>query len=217
MSAGIHKTTPTEKACLWNNFSRTKAEPAKIKDLNFYKPKVGIASRIKTCFVGESVKTVPPLEKDEFLELQDVASNCALFRHVNCENVSDSDTDSDAETVRDSFCGDLSKLYNPSHRSLSDADLEEVINETFDKCFACSSLSLAANIESNTKNENETWHALRVGRITSTKCHAILTRRQTTSTASIIKSIMGYTTVPVSKEMALGLQMEESIRQKYIF
>jgi hypothetical protein len=60
------------------------------------------------------------------------------------------------------------------------------------------------------------WHALRVGRITSTKCHAILTRRQTTSPASIIKTVMGYTTIPVSKEMALGLQNEESIRQKYI-
>ena len=53
-------------------------------------------------------------------------------------------------------------------------------------------------------------------RITSTKCHAIITRRETTSAITTIKNVMGYTSVPQTKEMALGIEMEDAIRQKYI-
>ena len=86
---------------------------------------------------------------------------------------------------------------NPTHRCLSEMDLSDVIERTWNKYFNHDSADYncifdTAEIELNTRDENPLWHALRMGRITSTKCHSIKTRLETTSSDALTKNVMGY-------------------------
>ena len=91
--------------------------------------------------------------------------------------------------------------------------------DTFDITEKCSNIFQADNLEAITRNQaiSNLWHQHRMGRVTGTKAHDVLTRRDTTIPDNLVKRIVGYVSCDLSKKEAIkwGIQHEDECRQAY--
>lgn len=77
----------------------------------------------------------------------------------------------------------------------------------------------AENLEAITRNQaiGTSWYQHSMGRVTGTKAHDVLTRRDTTIQDNLVKRIVGYVSYDLSKKEAVkwGIQHEDECRQAY--
>ena len=77
----------------------------------------------------------------------------------------------------------------------------------------------AENLEAITRNQaiSTLWYQHRMGRVTGTKAHDVLTRRDTAIPDNLVKRIVGYVSYDLSKKEAVkwGIQHEDECRQAY--
>ena len=75
------------------------------------------------------------------------------------------------------------------------------------------------NLEMATKNQavSPLWYQHRMGRVTASKAHSVLTRRETTCPDNLVKRIVGYTSYDLSKKESVkwGIDNEDECRVEY--
>ena len=75
---------------------------------------------MKISHSSNSGKTVPPLDNDDLHELKDIAPNCALLCHVNCEHLKDTYIDSTVEAEsQELFSDNTTEPHEPFLGDLS--------------------------------------------------------------------------------------------------
>lgn len=79
-------------------------------------------------------------------------------------------------------------------------------------------VSLVEHIESITKKQHRSplWKDIRVGRITSSQFHQVLSRKDTTPADGLLKSIMGYSTIPRTAAMQWEISHEATALAAYL-
>lgn len=84
--------------------------------------------------------------------------------------------------------------------------------------YTCSEYQ-ASNLEEATRNQSVSslWYQHRMGRVTASKAHDVLTRRSATPPENLVNRIMGYNTYNLSKKEAVkwGIDNEDECRQAY--
>jgi len=204
-SLGLTKITPTEKACEWNDYSRSKAEPARVKDILFYKPKLGKPKPLKNRDLDD--QNLPLLNEKELQDFIKIAPHSVYAE--NFQTIC-SDTDSASETEQidiPKYSGQYIEMYDHRTKSMTSDDLENKIATAWREFFCdnCEAHLNRNEIEQKTLNDESLWNKLRAGRITATKAHSIRVRRPNSDLNKIIKSVMGYQVINDNKSLPLFL------------
>lgn len=168
---------------------------------------------------GKRTKDIPtvqatgsaPLPPQQVLdELFAIAPNAAFFTSIR-------DPPQDNTTPETPITEDK---YPPLLSTLQQADQCNIDNRCDDILSTYSvSQYQADNLESATRNQSVSslWYQHRMGRVTASKAHDILTRKATTPAANLVKRIAGYSTYDLSKKQQVkwGIDHEEECRQAY--
>ena len=151
-------------------------------------------------------------------QLKDISPNCMFFA---TQPRSQSDTESASENGDDDTTSVpelLTTLYNPRIKSERDSEKKEMMmKQVFEEYYV--SATQISNLCHMTKLQgcSPLWHAHRTGRITASIAHRILTMRDSTCPAKLVRQIMGYQAntcfVP---SIAWGTENEKKARDAYL-
>ncbi|XP_022236830.1 uncharacterized protein LOC111084400, partial [Limulus polyphemus] len=109
----------------------------------------------------------------------------------------------------------LSSLQQPDYNP---DNLSELCNDVYTKYQVTT--QQANNLETATRNQSisSLWYQHRMGRITASQAHDVLTRRVTTPADNLVKRIVGYSTYNLSSKNSVkwGIDHEEECRNAYV-
>lgn len=151
-----------------------------------------------------------PLPSQEVLnELYAIAPNAAFFTSVMTPSIDNPPT---SKTTDNKYPQLLSTLQQTDNN-----DIDDLCNKTIDSYTV--SQYQAENLEVATRNQaiSSLWYQHRMGRITASKAHDVLVRKETTPAANLVKRIAGYSTYDLSKKQSVkwGVDHEDECRQAY--
>lgn len=149
--------------------------------------------------------------------LKDICPNAAFFSLI--PKLDPEETDSASEDEDESnLPKPLTALYSDEYATLTNHQLKE----------KCSQISKELQVtpeqckelEQVTRNQSicPLWFEHRKGRITASKAHSVLKRRESTPPENLLKSLMGYKAYDLSKikQVRWGIDNEDKARLKYI-
>ncbi|XP_041374186.1 uncharacterized protein LOC121387226 [Gigantopelta aegis] len=200
---GMTQTSSTSKACQWNSTFRKEVAPTTITDI-FQEIKGKRKKEIKTVQASGSAP-LPPSE--ELHKLYALVPNASFFTSVSIPGLTDNlPTDHNLPCIQ---------KYPKLLTTFSGTLLEDNSNfETYSI-----SKQQAANLEIATRNQavSPLWYQHRMGRVTASKAHDILTCRDTTSPDNLVRRIVGYVSYDLSKKEAVkwGIDHEDECRVAY--
>ena len=111
----------------------------------------------------------------------------------------------------------LTCLYNPKYSSLSPVDLRQQGRDLYMSVIVKDDPASFSYVEEVTRSQrhNSTWFAYRAGRITGSKIHDVLVRRENTPSLNLIKHIMDYQGGFTSKYTQWGIDHEKVALDQY--
>ncbi|XP_048734036.1 uncharacterized protein LOC125650107 isoform X2 [Ostrea edulis] len=198
---GLTKSSSTSKACQWNCTFRKEVTPATITEI--YSQIKGKRTKEIDSVQAHGSAPLPP--QNILQELYAIAPNAAFFTSL-----------SGMTSVTDQVEPKYPKLLS----TLRQDDIEGNIP---DLCEVYQSYSVSAsqvsNLEKATRNQSISplWYQHRMGRITASKAHDVLVRRDSTSPDNLVKRVAGYSVYDLSKNTAVkwGIDTEEECRQAF--
>ena len=107
----------------------------------------------------------------------------------------------------------------PVSKDMEDIDdklLAALAEEFMESCSI--DASIAQHLEASTKKQSKSdlWRRARIGQLTSSVFHDVLTWRESTPSASIVSQVMGYTRVPQTDAMKWGIEHEKDAVADYL-
>ena len=158
-----------------------------------------------------------PLPDEEILlSLKQACPDAAFFTLIPPIG-EDSGEPTVPQKTQDYFPRTLTSFHSDENKNASDQELDEKTVQ-FLTYYGCTEEQID-NLFQRTKNQNisELWYEHRKGRITGTKAHDILVRRDSTPPENLVMKIMDYKTYDLSKKEAVkwGLDNESKVRQAY--
>ncbi|VDI16885.1 Hypothetical predicted protein [Mytilus galloprovincialis] len=204
---GLNQTSSTSKACQWNSTFRKEVTPTTITDI-FEHIK---GRRVKDVCSVQATGSAPMPPPEVIDDLYSLIPNAAFFTSVTTPSQIQ---EPQPVTKTDKF-PKLLTTFQDNDTDPNDLDLKcKFLFETY----SCSSYQ-SANLEVATRNQSVSplWFQHRMGRVTASKAHDVLTRQATTPSANLVKRIVGYTSYDLSKKVAVkwGIDHEEECRQSY--
>jgi hypothetical protein len=200
-------------------------ESSRIKDLIFYKPKPGIKKPLKRVESGLSNNLHLPdsLSDIQLAALAQAAPESVYVANMKTTAALNDDTDTASETeetVNPTVLGNYGDLYDPQMAIMSSETLDCKLSTLWSDYFLSNESLIDRNIiEQLTRNDEHLWYKLRVGRITATKAHSVMSKSKRANVnidpTNAIKLIMGYHKIKATDYMKLGIEMEELARLKY--
>ena len=106
-----------------------------------------------------------------------------------------SDTDTASETDEEvPLPIVLTAVYRPQHENLAMRELRNLGQEVYEHVIVADDASSYTKVEQLTREQShtQTWDLFRAGRITASKVHDILTRRNTTDPKNLTSRVLGY-------------------------
>lgn len=199
---------------LWNCLN-TQINPLPVSELQ------NLTKRNRTQVINTaSFSSSPPLpDHTELEKLKQACPNAVFFDLVPKLDPEETDSASEDEDEIDLpppltslYCEECTKLDLKHLNEKCDAMLSELHGQYTEK--------QRENVELMTRNQSvcPLWFQHRHGRITASKAHSVVHRRDTTSPENLIKTIMGYSNKDISnkKEVKWGLDNEHTAREEYI-
>ncbi|KAL1274388.1 hypothetical protein QQF64_027202 [Cirrhinus molitorella] len=200
---------------MWIQPSKREVKPARLSEISFRKAK-RMDTQLQPVRKKCRENNVKELTDEDIAELKGLAPNAAVLTSIEC-----SDTNSASES--DTEAGDLTEplvaLYDANLRSLCQNELQEIIEETFERLGKELTNEQCLNLESITKNQahSQAWHTHRTGRITSTTLHRVCTVVTESAKTTLVKQVMHYNQQELSHVPAVlwGRHMEDTARRQY--
>uniref|UniRef100_A0A8C6TKY7 Uncharacterized protein n=1 Tax=Neogobius melanostomus TaxID=47308 RepID=A0A8C6TKY7_9GOBI len=206
---GLTSRSVTDESCKWNNAFRKELEPVTITNLQHL---------IK----GKRTKPVPsivPSGKDSLPDLSilqslhGVCPDAVFFTTIPRLDPEETDTESETEQLYE-IVRPLRDLYQEQSEEISDDKLK-IIWATY-RCTA----EQAKELELETKGQAvcPLWFEQRKGRITASKAHDVLVRKDKTDPDKLVQLICGSKCYDLSnvKQVKWGVNNEEKAKSAYI-
>uniref|UniRef100_A0A3B3TFQ3 YqaJ viral recombinase domain-containing protein n=1 Tax=Paramormyrops kingsleyae TaxID=1676925 RepID=A0A3B3TFQ3_9TELE len=156
------------------------------------------------------------LTDQDIAELKELAPDAAVLTSIER---SDTDSTSDSDTETGDLPEPLVALYDANLRCLSQNQLQERSEETFERLGKLLTNEQCVNLELTTKNQahSQAWHVHRTGRITSTTLHRVCTVVTESAKTNLVKQVMHYNKQELSHVPAVlwGSDMEDTARRQY--
>lgn len=214
----------TSKLCSWKS-SRTRAEPAPLKYINFKRPKkddtIPVVQNIETNKLkGFSVDASNEDKNDPILKsLYEVASDAAIFKSIDwgLQNFHESETDSGNETGENSLPEPLTSLYDPSLINDQEDNIRTIALERFNKYTKSlyqSQLDQLTKVTC-TQSHSKIWNLHRAGRITASISKLAWSTNVAKPSKTFLDTIMQYKeniSVPATR---YGQKWESKARKCY--
>ncbi|RXN19909.1 Inhibitor of growth [Labeo rohita] len=167
----------------------------------------------QTGFIKENTEK---LTDEDIAELKELAPDAAVLTSIEC---SDTDSTSDSDTETGDLPDPLVALYDANLRCLSQNELQERSEETFERLGKLLTNEQCVNLEHTTKNQahSQAWHLHSTGRITSTTLHRVCTVVTESTKTNLVKQVMHYNKQELSHVPAVlwGRDMEDTARRQY--
>ncbi|XP_033729776.1 uncharacterized protein LOC117318968 [Pecten maximus] len=205
---GVTQTSSTSKACQWNTSFRKEIKPATITEI--FDDIKGKRTREIQSVQANGSAPLPP--KHDLQDLYSIVPNAAFFTCVTIADVNDNDSDmhqiEQNVTTKEKYPVLLTTISDSTSEESKKTLFEYVVTEA--QCH---------NLEKATRNQavSPLWYQHRMGRITASKAHDVLVRKDTTSPDNLVKRIMGYSTYDLSKKDSVrwGIENEDECRLLY--
>lgn len=137
-----------------------------------------------------------------------------MFTSINTDVESDTDTASETENE---LPEPLTAMFEPSARHLTSGELRDKCEASYGKIRSSYTASKVEFLEDVTKEQIKctTWNMHRVGRITGSTFHKVVTCKDSFQT--VVKQLMQYDSKDLTVPAVMwGRQMEETARQCYL-
>ena len=155
------------------------------------------APQRKRLFVNSEEAPVveEPNVPDALKKLWDISQHSGVFSLYDKEvyrHVSDTDTASETEEEVPLPIV-LTAVYRPQHENLSMRELRNLGQEVYEHVIVADKESSYTKVERLTREQSHTptWDLFQDGRITTSKVHAVLTRRNTTDPKNLTCRVLG--------------------------
>ena len=112
----------------------------------------------------------------------------------------------------------ITSLFNEENLMLNPQELKDKCSETMTRLNYTK--EQIENLEKKTRNQtiSSLWYEHRKGRITASKAHRILVKKDSTPPNNLLCSIMGYSAIDISgkEQIKWGIDNEDRAREKYV-
>ena len=174
------------------------------------------SNRKKTveCVIPSGSDPLP--DEETILSLHLVCPNASFFALIPPLN-GDIEVPQVKKPILDRFSRTLPSCYSEEYKDLPVQELKDISAQFF-STYKCSKNQIESVFErTKTQNISELWYDHRKGRVTGTKAHDILVRKETTPPDNLVMRIMDYKTYDLSKKEAIkwGLDNELKVRKAY--
>ena len=159
---------------------------------------------------------MPCLPSAEVLKsFHDVCPNAAFFTSIPGFQGKETDTDSDNDN--ELYPQLLTTFFDEENTNLCDDQIRLKCNFIRSN-YQCSP-DQCSNLELATRNQTvcPLWYNHRKGRITGTKAHDVLVRRQTTPPDNLVKRIVGYRSFDISSKTAVKYGTDHEADARHIY
>ncbi|XP_021342823.1 uncharacterized protein LOC110443137 [Mizuhopecten yessoensis] len=203
---GLTQTSSTSKVCQWNNTFRREVTPTTVTDI-FQSIKGKRTKEVQSVQASGSA-TLP--SKQLLDQLFAIVPEASFFTSIK-PSINNQPQNS---PTQDKYPQLLSTLQQPHYNP---DDINVICSNTYTAYNITP--SQAANLETATRDQSVSplWFQHRMGRVTGSKAHDVLTRKSTTKPDNLVKRIAGYATYDLSKKEAVkwGIDHEEECRRAY--
>ncbi|XP_014666793.1 PREDICTED: uncharacterized protein LOC106808546 [Priapulus caudatus] len=182
---GLTVKSSTSQACEWNKAFRKDIQPATVADSHA----ILKGARKKTVTSVSGTGKAPLPDDAVLLTLKQACPDAVFFDTIYPIGDDGEDTDSAEEEERcETYPQTLTSISDPEFSG----DLTKRCTDVWSR-YQCSELQVA-NLERRTLSQSvcPLWFEHRKGRITGTKAHSVVHRRETTDPCNLIRQIVGY-------------------------
>lgn len=203
---GLTAQTCTDVPCQWNQTFTTSVEAAPIADINFYTDTA--TKKISQTNRKREFSGAPNINKllESISKKNNKVVGLSLFKDYQKGFISD-----DAIATVKKLPSVLTELYNPSHKSLNEAELYSKI-ETIIPTLIIKDEE-ANYLEQATRNQADSlvWHQHRIGRITGSVIYSLAHTSKQNPSKSLIKKICYQNTGKINTPAICWGREKESI------
>ena len=208
---GLTRTSSTSDACKWNASFRKQLEPLTLQEMHERGLVRGNRKKSVTSVNPTGRASLPAA--DVLNSLHDICPNAAFFTSIPGFKSEETDSDDD----HTDYPPLMISFFDDENINLSDQEIHEKVNFILTN-LQCSQ-EQCNNLEEGTRNQavSQLWYNHRKGRVTGTKAHDVLVRRQTTNPDNLVKRIVGYNTFDISSKPAVKYGTDNEAKARDIY
>jgi hypothetical protein len=211
---GLNSTASTSTACKWNNAFRKEIEPMDLKDIQRHISGLRVKQIESNSSSGK--EELPPLSSLE--SLKKVCPNAVFFLSVPPLDPDETETCSDNHDPEVGLQL-LRNLYEPGIDAF-EMDFQKKCEEIWEVYKKECTQELIDGLEAKTRLQSQCslWLEHRKGRISASKFHDVVVRRDSTNPKNLVLRIIGNKSYDLSSksEVKWGLNNEEKARNEFI-
>ncbi|XP_069108751.1 uncharacterized protein [Argopecten irradians] len=202
---GLTQTSSTSKACQWNSSFRKEVTPTTVTEI-FQNIKGKRTKEVQSVHANGSADLPSQEDLDQ---LYAIIPNASFFTSIR-----PAVNKPPSKPITDKYPKLLSTLQQPDYNP---DDVDTISSTKFSSYKVTQTQAVNLEIATRDQSVSPLWYEHRMGRVTGSKAHDVLTRKATTPPDNLVRKIVGYATYDLSKKEAVkwGIDHEAECRLAY--